>query len=114
MSYSNLNPTLADAQVYTASSNLDSSLQFEVTARDERVAQILALDTIGYTVIETAGQFDLCDADDNSLVEHSLQSKSLSEAVTEAFKLIGWTLSEPTELLGGSLGSGFGTEGLDV
>lgn len=103
--------TLQDVQQFTAFCKKDPSLSFQITAISELSAKVQALDKIGYAVWESPnGKFFLVDADDIDMVLEALDSDELVDAVNEAFDDIEWKLSEPTELIGGNMGSGFGFE----
>lgn len=103
--------TLEDIQVFTAFCKNDPSVSFVVHAMSELSAKVQALDKIGYAVFETPdGQFYVVDADDQELIVSKLEAEDLAEAVTEAFFEIQWALTEPQQLIGGTMGSGFGFE----
>lgn len=103
--------TIQDVQQFTAFCKKDPSLSFLITAISELSAKVQALDKIGYSVWESpTGKFYLVDADDTDIVLEALDAGSLIDAVNEAFNDIEWKLSEPTNLIGGTMGGGFGFE----
>lgn len=102
---------IEDQQVYVASCKREPDLTFSITAPSEISAKVELLDKVGWTVSETTGGiFRIVDADDEDLLHSTLKATSLVAAIEEAVTAIGWSLSEPTELLGGSMGAGFGIE----
>jgi len=110
---SNLNPQASDLKVYTAYNRLDRSQSLMVVAAEDVEAKFKVLDKIGYWIVEDTNdrkRWNLVDADDISIVEAALKSADLEDAYNEALGLISWTVTEPTELIGGSLGAGFGLE----
>lgn len=102
---------LEDKQVFTAICLDDASLSFSIVAHSETFAKTELLDKVGYMVTETpAGTFQLVDADDPSMVDCALEATALVAAIDEAVVTIGWKLGEPTQMIGGTMGSGFGFE----
>lgn len=110
---SNLNPQASDLKVYSAYNRIDRSESLTVVAADDIEAKVKVLDKIGYWITEDSSdrkRWNLVDADDISIVEAALKSVDLEDAYNEALALISWVVTEPTELIGGSLGAGFGLE----
>lgn len=107
-----LHPQMSDQQLYVATSGYDRTLQLAVRATSDSEAIVLALDTIGYSVVLAFNDdnYYLVDADDNSIVENALHTSDFEQALRVALKEINWTISEPQDLIGGLLGSGFGLE----
>lgn len=100
-----------DQQIFTAVCKSDSNERFTIEAATEHYARVVLLDKIGYIVIEAAdGTFLLVDADDLDMVIDTLRASSYVAALEESMTKIDWKLSEPTQLIGGSMGSGFGFE----
>lgn len=103
--------TLADVQQFTAFCKKNNTLSFQVQAFSEAHARVEALDKIGYTLFEDQhGTFYVVDADNQEEVFCKLKATSLLAAAEEGLTSIGWALSEPTDLIGGTMGSGFGIE----
>lgn len=86
----------------------EPSVRFRVVAESETLAKIQALDKIGYAIVVEDGRFTLTDADDPSQIETTLNTSTLDQALTAAFRYVKWSISEPTVMIGGSLGAGFG------
>lgn len=110
-----LNPQMTDQQQYTARAKYDKTLEVTVNAATDYEAVMLVLDKIGYTLNQSGldhgdANFYLVDADDVSIVECSLHTSDFIAALAAAMKELDWTIGEPQELIGGSLGSGFGLE----
>lgn len=105
---SNLNPQAEDQYVYVGTSQVDAT-EIRVIASSDTLARSLILDKIGYAVVDTyKGTYCLADADDVTMIETTLTSTNPEDALNEALRMIKWTVSEPIQLLGGSLGSGYG------
>jgi hypothetical protein len=100
--------SIEDHVAYDVVCDGEPSVRFRVVAESETVAKIQALDKIGYTVAVESGKFTLVDADDPDQVEAVLNVATFDQALTAAFRHINWSISEPTEMIGGSLGEGFG------
>jgi hypothetical protein len=100
--------TISNVQLFTATLKTDSSVNFTVVAVSESLARQQALDKIGYAIAHDGTGYVIVDADDPTLVEQAISGcASLVEAYVKAFDLVGWSLSEPTEMIGGELGDGF-------
>lgn len=109
MSNTNLNPQIADQLIYTAHSTVTSD-RLQLTATDDTSAKVALLDKLGYTIIadpDHTSSFVLVDADDNSIIEVALKSRTFESSLDEAMQASRWELSEPQEFIGGSMGSGF-------
>lgn len=95
---------------YVVTLDADTSVRFGVVSDSETGAHLEALEKIGYQIAQHGGKFALVDADDTSVVEHTLpKSTSFAEALDEAFLVLGWTITSQ-EMIGGSLGSSGFTE----
>lgn len=107
----NLNPQIADQLVYIAHSTVTSD-RLQLTAVNDTAAKVALIDKLGYTIIRGTGIYDfvLADADDTSIVEAALKSTTFEAALDEVLAAAKWELNEPQEMLGGSMGSGFGLE----
>lgn len=107
---SNLPPRrlIQDQDAYEVVCISEPSVRFHVVAETETAAKILALDKVGYTVVFEDGKFSLVDADEPAIVVAALEKPTLVQALDAAMTLAGFSIKEPTQLLGGALGDGFG------
>lgn len=96
-----------DQSSYEFVCRADSSLRFSVVNSSGIAARVNALDKIGYTIISEPDRFLLVDADDVDDVVTVLEGKLIEQALAHAFRFIGWVVSGPTHLIGGSLGAGY-------
>jgi hypothetical protein len=94
---------IEDKTVYVATSPTDRLM---ITAASEIEAKIELLDKLGYK-IEQVEAFLLLDADSGDIMA-KLSATSLETALDEVLSAAKWRISESMELLGGSLGDGFG------
>lgn len=100
----------------------DLGVHFRIIAGSEELAKVEALDKIGYKlIVEDDGlecfgprqkQYQLVDVEDQDDVDSVFMSYSLDEALDIALKNIGWSIDEPTMMVGGIVG-GEGFAGTD-
>lgn len=107
----NLNPQMSDQLLYVAYNTITDD-RLQLFASSDQAAKVALIDKLGYTILSQGDQFVLADADDPTFIESALKSVTFADAVEEVLTASKWKLTEPQELLGGTFGRGFGTEGL--
>lgn len=92
-----------ERMVFMAINVRDSSDRFEIDAPNEKIAQILLTEKLGFVIERTSVQndFELVDVD-NKKRRFPLEAKSWDDAYSELFAAAGWKISEPMMFMDGN------------
>lgn len=93
--------------VYEAVNIADPSDRFRVIADTEMHAKIELLDKLGYDIEVDGKSLYLRDVETGER-QAPLKSGTVDAALDEVLRAARWRIQEPTEMVGGSLGEGFG------
>lgn len=99
-----------DVTSYCAVNGQDSSFRFEIRAASDLGAKAQLLEKLGYAIVYTGNAYLLVDLDDDSKVGIKLESNTQETAHDEVLASAGWRLTEPTMMMGGAMGAGFGID----
>ena len=100
--------TLENRSVFYGVNSQDRSDRIQLEAATERGAKIELLDQLGYAIEQSGKSFVLCDVDNVEDTVPVPGATSFENALDLVLKQARWEVSEPIEMIGGTMSGGMG------